>query len=208
MMISAVIGLVLIQGDSDRDTAGEGTTFGPEQSSKSPDVTAGSSSTSVTDQAHVSDRRDDTTGPDLVNVSASAVHRLVHIEITFAARVSADVVTHLFIDADTDRSTGRLSFPCGSATLGADYEISVHGNRPGVLMSSVGDGCGAAFKPVAQAEITTRVVGSQVRIDVPVRAVRRPGDHVLGLYAQAVRAAGGQIDACPGQHDPSLSVQY
>jgi hypothetical protein len=118
------------------------------------------------------------------------------------------VVAHLFIDADSDRTTGSLSFPCSAATLGADYEISLRSNRIGPLMTSVGNGCAAAFKPAAPAAITSQVVGSQVHIDVPVLAVHRPGDHVLGLYVQALRSTGGQIDSCPGQHDASLSVRY
>jgi hypothetical protein len=205
LVVAAVLGLIGIHRDAVNGAAAEPVTDSPRSSTASGGA---ASATPPTHQAFGADQRGDTTGPDLLNISVAASRGMLRVRMALAAPVTDDVVLHVFIDADSDRTTGSLSFPCSAATLGADYEITTHGARVDPLLRSTADGCATPFTPETSARLTMRVADDRASIGIPTRAVRRPGEHLIGLFAQALSSHGGQIDSCPGQHDRPLSVQY
>ena len=205
LVISAVVGLIGIQRGSTNGAAAGG--ISEPARSPSNGTTSGPPPLQTHD-ARVTDRRGDTTGPDLLSVSAVASRGVLRVRMTLGAPITDDVVIRVFIDADSDRTTGSLSFPCSAATLGADYEIATSGEHIDQFMASTRDGCAAPFKTVSPAGLTIRAAGDRLNIGIPTRAVRHPGEHLIGLYAQALRTTGGQIDSCPGQHDRPVSVEY
>lgn len=206
LVLAAVIGLIGIQHDSTSKASADGKTP-PPQSAGAP-TTATRIPTPPAHQATATDRRGDTTGPDLLSVAVIADHGTLSIRLTLAAPVTDDVVLRVFIDADSDRTTGSLSFPCSAATLGADYELATRGPNTAQLLTSTADGCSTPFRARKSSDVTIHTSGARVDLGIPTRTVRRPGEHVIGLFAQAVRTSGGQIDSCPGQHDRRLSVRY
>jgi hypothetical protein len=205
LVISAVIGLIGIQRDATNGAAAGGISDRPQSSSP---LTGTDSTGPATQQAAAIDHRGDTTGPDLLRLSAVASRGMLRVRIELAAPITDDAVLRVFIDADSDRTTGSLSFPCSAATLGADYEVVAHQGHSERFMTSTANGCETPFRATRSPRLTMRVADDRVNLGIPTSAVRRPGQHVIALAAQAVSTTGGQIDSCPGQHDRPLSVQY
>ena len=211
LVISAVVGLIGIQRDSTNNAAADGissTDSTPHSTPHSSPSTGTTTPTPLTHRARVTDRRGDTTGPDLLGVSARANEDVLRVAVTLGMPLADDVVIRIFIDADSDRRTGSLSFPCPAATLGADYEIATQGDHTGQFMASVADGCARPFRAATSTGLTIDGAGDRLDVGIPTGAIRRPGEHVIGLYVQALRTTGGQIDSCPGQHNRPLSVRY
>ncbi len=206
LVLAAVIGLIGIERDSTNGAAADGNSP-PAQSVTPPSATT-RTQPPATHQGLATDRRGDTTGPDLVSVSVVADRATLSIRLTLAAPITDDVVLRVFIDADLDRTTGSLAFPCSGAILGADYELATRGPRTAEFLTSTKDGCSTAFTAKTSSGLTMHASGDQVSLQLPTHTIRRPGEHVIGLYAQALRTTGGQIDSCPGQHDRRLSVRY
>lgn len=212
IVLAAAIGLLLtLHGSAgpDRPGAASGVTTQQSNGTSATDTTPppASSSTPTAQFAHAYDRRGDTTGPDLVELTATTVDKSLRVRVSLATAVTDPVIIQLFIDADTDRTTGSLSFPCSSATLGVDYLVTIRGSEAR-LMSSVANGCRAPFRTVRAAAPSLRISTYAVVVRIPTAEIHRPATHLLEMYAQAALVSGGQIDFCPGQHDRPLSVRY
>lgn len=159
--------------------------------------------------ATVHDRKGDTVGPDLTQMAAGVVRHYLILRIQLATTITAKDKFVIYIDADEDAHTGSRLLPCGSANLGADFEISFSAGNAARLLRSTKSGCEVPFLPTS-ADVQSSIAANLLRLAVPLANLGKISGSGLLLRAGVAGPATGnaivQTDYCPNASSDPLLV--